>query len=72
MSATVHRLPVPARPDPDLFIETAQRTWLAVEDALAGDWSDSTLIATYFAAGPDAAAQILAELEARAKGGRHG
>lgn len=71
MSATVHRLPLPARPDPDRTLVAAQRAWLDDLDH-ERPWSDSTLIAAWFAADPDDAAEILAELEARAKGGRHG
>lgn len=64
MSATVHRLQLPARPDPDRTLVAAQRAWLA-DLNYERPWSDSTLIAAYFAADPDDAAEILAELAIR-------
>ena len=64
MSASIHRLPVPARPDPDRTLAAAQRAWLA-DLNYERPWSDSTLIAAWFAADPEDAAEIFDELVAR-------
>ncbi len=47
-------------------LATAQRSWLAVEDALAGDWSDSCLIAAMVTAGYAERRELIAERERRA------
>lgn len=72
MSASVIRLPVAPRPDPNRTLAAAQRAWLADLD-YEKPWSDSALIAAYFhCEETEGAADILAELSARARGGRHG
>lgn len=57
--------PAEAAVDPAQTIATALRGYLAVEDALAGRWSDSVLIACLATAGPAERGAIIRELEAR-------
>lgn len=67
MSARV--LQFPFQPEAPINRQTeiavAQRTWLAVEEALAGEWSDSILISLLATAAPLERGEILAELERR-------
>lgn len=56
----------PERPvDPAFEIAAAQRAWLAIEEALSGEWSDSVLIAQLAFATPIERGRIIAELERR-------
>ena len=66
MSAAILRFPAEPPVDRQLEISAAQRAWLVVEDALAGTWSDSNLIAGLAYADRLERQRILAELEARA------
>lgn len=70
MSAAILRFPGEPPVDRQLEISAAQRAWLAVEDALAGAWSDSNLISGLAGADRLERQRILAELEARANAHR--
>lgn len=69
MSARIYLFPFgqPAERavDPEQTIDTALRTFLAVEDALAGQWSDSVLISLLATADPLDRGAVIRELEAR-------
>lgn len=70
MTARIHLFtnaspPAETPADRRRFIAEAQRAYLAVEDALAGQWSDSVLISCLVTAGPDERGAIIRELEAR-------
>lgn len=58
--------------DPAQELATAQRAFLAVEEALAGEWSDSVLIAQLAIASPLERGTIIRELEERARRARSG
>jgi hypothetical protein len=69
MSARV--IPFPAKPTAPPVAEgelaTAQRNWLAEEEAASGRWSDSVLIAQLFGADPYEREAILAAIGTKAR-----